>query len=263
MEELGIFCSRVLKGEKMKALLLMPVFRRAKLACNAVACYLAQRLPEDGEAVLYVLDDGGTFRGLGFTPPVTHRVELRRYERRFPTLATKYSAALDEILPLEKPDIVLVYEDDDVYLPWHVKVHMEVLRGRRRAWSKPSRVLTDYSGEVKEEAATGSHGSIAFTADIESRWEALRGKHFDLWFMEGLRGEGGDPLDPMQVYGKPSYLFRWHTGYYHGQWYMNRPGNYWYEVVEQLAPRPEEALLVPRFDEFTVSVLRRYDLGDF
>lgn len=236
----------------MKIAVIMPVYRRVKTACNATACFLLQTLPADCQAKLFVIDDGDTFADLGFGSAPPRVVTLWKHARRFSTLAAKYNAAMDEILRDWGPDVVALFDDDDVYLPWHLGVHAEALQGRARAWSKPSTILTDYHGDIRRESAAGRfHASIAFTADVQSRWDETAGPEFDQKFMAALKEECGEPVDPLNLCPKPSYVFRWHTGHYHAQWWMNRPGNAWYEDVEKHAPQPTRALLIPELDDVT------------
>ena len=239
----------------MKVAVVMPVFRRVKTACNATACFLAQILPADCRATLFVFDDGDTFADLGFASSPDRSVVLWKASRRFPSLGAKYTSALEAVLRDDRPDIVAIFEDDDVYLPWHLGVHVECLRGKSGAWSKPSKILTDYHGDLREENAAGRfHGSIAFTADVAARWPEDGGADFDQRFMAALRDECGPPRDPLEVYPKPSYIFRWHTGDYHAQWWMNGQGSGWYDQVEKYVPDPPRALLVPEMDNFTLEV---------
>ncbi len=241
----------------MKIAVIMPVYRRVKTACNAAACFLLQILPADCQAKLFVIDDGDTFGDLGFGSGPPRTVTLWKRPRRFSTLAAKYNAAMDEIVRDDHPDVVVLFDDDDVYLPWHLGVHAEALRGRNRAWSKPSTILTDYHGDIRPENAAGRfHGSIAFTGDIQSRWDETAGPDFDQKFMASLRAECGEPLDPLTLCPKPSYVFRWHTGHYHGQWGMHRPGNAWYEEVEKHVPQPPRAILIPQLDDVSTRILQ-------
>lgn len=242
----------------MKIAVIMPVYRRVATARNATACFLLQTLPADCEATLFVIDDGDTFDHIGFFPSPPRYVALYRRARRFSTLAGKYNAAIREILNDYHPDIFVLFDDDDVYLPWHLGVHAETLRGRRKAWSKPSEILTDYHGDIRPEKADGRfHGSIAFTADIESRWDETAGPDFDQRFMAALQQECGPPLDTLKTYPKHSYIFRWHTGHYHGQWWMDRPGNGWYEEAEKYVPEAPREGLIPQMDDFTANVMMR------
>lgn len=99
-------------------------------------------------------------------------------------------------------------------------------------WSKQSRVLSDYTGEVKEEDAPGRlHASLASARQAFEQvggWPlALRGD-FDQQLIARFR-ELGPAGDPGQQAG-PSYVFRWgSTGAYHGQALMRGPEDQqWY-----------------------------------
>ncbi len=63
---------------------------------------------------------------------------------------------------MSKGKILVVREDDDIYLPHHISSHVTAMEGQ--LWSKPSTVLSDYTGQIEEEDATGRfHTSMAFT----------------------------------------------------------------------------------------------------
>jgi hypothetical protein len=63
---------------------------------------------------------------------------------------------------LSQGKILMVWKDDDIYLPHHISSHVVAIEGH--VWSKPSKVLSDYTGQIQEEDATGRfHASLAFT----------------------------------------------------------------------------------------------------
>ena len=102
-------------------------------------------------------------------------------------------------------------------------------------WSKPSTVLSDYTGEIQEEDAIGRfHASLAFTRKAFEQvggWPlSLRGD-FDQQLIARLNSVG-IPGDPCQLHA-PAYVFRWgSTGAYHGQASMLGPADEsWYEAV--------------------------------
>lgn len=245
----------------IKLVVLMPVFRRPKHANNAVACFLANVLPADVRADLVVLDDGETFQEMGFAthPAASHRVHLWK-SPRFPTLADKYNRGLKETIKDFAPDIVAIFEDDDIYLPWHLGTHVETLRGKTKSWSKPSRVWTDYRDSaqwVEENAGGRFHASIAFTADVVSRWDPGAGPQFDQTFMRDLETECGAPLDPLALCPVPGYCFRWHSGTWHAQHWMNSGESAWYDRANEAAGPPPRAVLVPEFDAQTRLTIER------
>jgi hypothetical protein len=85
---------------------------------------------------------------------------------------TDHSRSLPEkfnaIAGLAKGDILVVWEDDDIYLPHHISTHVRAMEGR--LWSKPSFVLSSYTGRLEQEDATGRfHASLAFRREIFDR----------------------------------------------------------------------------------------------
>jgi hypothetical protein len=243
-------------------IVLMPVFRRHRLANNAVACFLANILPADVRADLVVIDDGDTYADMGFatSPGHSHHVHLWKTQQRFPTLAQKYGSALDEAISDFSPDIVAIFEDDDIYLPWHLGTHIETLRGKTRAWSKPSRVWSDYRnpGHWELEPSAGRfHASIAFTADVAARWPDDNRADFDQRFMAALEAECGPPLDPLSLCSVPGYCFRWRTGTWHAQHWMSSSKVTWYDRANEAAGPPPRAVLVPEFDDQTRLTIER------
>jgi len=101
-----------------------------------------------------------------------------------------------------------------------------------RLWSKPSKVLSDYTGRIEEEDATGRfHASLAFTRlafEQVGGWPLTLRGDFDQQLIARLKelGSAGDPC----VIASPSYVFRWgSTGAYHGQALMRGPDDeQWY-----------------------------------
>lgn len=233
---------------------LCPTFRRPELVANALACYLAQDYPNDRRELL-ILDDGDQFPsqyGVGW--------ELISLRRRFRSLPEKFNA----LAGLARGDILVVWEDDDIYLPWHITAHVEALqRGCR--FSKPSQVLTHVGNALRHEPADGRfHASIAFTRDaLESvrGWPLTRRGDFDQSLLARLAGEGptGDPC----AVRPPSYMFRWEsTKAYHGQELMRSPDDEgWYERASTLGDKKSTPCLVPEFDRHTASYLAELGIG--
>ena len=228
---------------------LMPVYRRPRLAENAAACFLAQILPADCRAHLLILDDGDTFTDVP-PSPAHHSIHLLKSPTRFPNLGAKYNAGLQTALNDLRPDVVALFDEDDHYLPWHLRAHAECLRGKPRAWSKPSRVWSDYRAPGAwrlEDGAGRFHGSIAFTADVAARWPEIPDPDFDQQFMARLAAECGPPCDPLGVFRVPGYCFRWHSGTWHGEQFA-RFGAQWYERAGEAAKPVPPAPLRPAFD---------------
>jgi glycosyltransferase involved in cell wall biosynthesis len=202
---------------------LCPTYRRPKLLENSIACFLAQDYPADRRELI-VLDDAGELQNQ--TGEGLHVISI---PRRFRSLPEKFNA----LAGLARGEILVVWEDDDVYLPHHISIHVAAMEGH--VWSKPSKVLSDYTGEIREEDATGRfHASLAFTRHAFEQvggWPLTLRGDFDQQLISRLNAIGL-PGDPYQL-AAPAYVFRWgSTGAYHGQALMRGPDDkIWYSRV--------------------------------
>ena len=227
-----------------------PTYKRRRLVENAIACFLAQDYPSDRRRLL-VLDD---FGDLGNVDHDTWSVVSQ--SERLPSLPSKYSA-LAEIACTRWPaaDALVIWEDDDVYLPGHLQAHARALASAR--WSKPSRVLSTYGGTVHEEPAAGRFfASLAVSVEL---FRAVGGfvdtgrGDFDQQFLARLEGYAGPPGDPTAD-APPTYVFRWQeTGEPHGEHFMTGPDDEtWYDRAGAAAPAPQPGgRLVPALDRHT------------
>jgi len=222
---------------------LCPTYRRPRLLANAVACFLAQDYPAERRELL-ILDDAGQFpsqSGPGW--------ELISLSRRFRSLPEKYNA----LAGMAQGDILVVWEDDDIYLPWHLSAHVAALANA--AYSKPSRVWSLYSGKPKLESSAGRfHASIACTRaafETSGGWPVTARGDFDQQVMTRF-AQAGPKADPA-LRRIPSYVFRWgSTGQYHGQAQMAGAADpRWYEKCSGLGESAPQTALVPEFDPET------------
>ena len=154
-------------------------------------------------------------------------VRYEWFSTRFPSMPTKYN----EMLKAAKGDVLVVWDDDDEYTPWHILAHVKTLE--QSHFSKPSRVKSDYPGYIIEEDAAGRfHGSIAFTRELCDKiggWPESDRETFDQEMISAL----GKPVDTLSNDPRISYTFKWHTGHYHMQHAMGKPG--WYDKMPQIA----------------------------
>jgi hypothetical protein len=200
---------------------LCPTYRRPKLLENSIACFMAQDYPAERRELI-VLDDAGELEnqtGDGW--------QIISIPRRFRSLPEKFNA----LAGLAHGEILVVWEDDDIYLPHHISSHVAAMD--RHLWSKPSKVLSDYTGQIQEEDATGRfHASLTFTRHAFEQvggWPLTLRGDFDQQLIARLNSLGiaGDPC----AVASPSYIFRWgSTGAYHGQALMRGPEDeQWYQ----------------------------------
>lgn len=224
---------------------LCPTYRRPRCLANVLACFLAQ---DHADKSLIIVDDGGQFEsqsgegwGLIATSP------------RFDSLPAKFN----HLLSLASgADAVVVWEDDDVYLPWHLSAHAEALQ--RSAWSKPSRVWSNYgtagTAIAIEPAAGRFHGSLAMRRDLIERaggWVQTAELTFDQQLMQRLHDLAGQPADPAAE-RVPSYVYRWGNPYYHGSAF----GDGWYDTCGAAGDGRFVGLLQPEMDSETERIYR-------
>jgi hypothetical protein len=202
---------------------LCPTYRRPLLLENSIACYLAQDYPADRREMI-ILDDAGELQnqtGEGW--------QIISIARRFRSLPEKFNA----LAGLARGEILVVWEDDDIHRPHHISSHVAAMKGH--LWSKPSKGLSDYTGQIEEEDATGRfHTSIAMTGKAFDRcggWPLTMRGDFDQQLLASPVAFG-KPADPCSVDG-PGFVFRWgSTGAYHGQALMRGPEDEeWYGRV--------------------------------
>lgn len=223
-----------------------PTYRRPKLLANSLAYWLAQDY-DPAKRQLVILDDGQTFDTC-YGPSW----QLFSSSARFPSITDKFNTLLEL---MGKTDAVLVWEDDDTYLPSYVSKHAAVFQ--KSLYSKPSRVLSDYPGHLIEERADGRfHSSIGFRIELLKTvggWPDTKRADFDQQFMANLR-QAALEHDPVNGIGDPwptgpiPFVFRWHTGHAHGQSTMDKgpADETWYDRAEQLYPKvPYVGKLVP------------------
>lgn len=230
---------------------LCPTFRRPRLAANAAACFLAQRV--DLKTRLLVWEDGGAF-----LPGQCGSIKVVT-SRRLPNLGAKYNALARLAIDLWDADYLAVWEDDDIYLPNHLKASVLAMVQTGRAWSKPSQVLSLYTGKLQEEPAAGRfHASIVLS---RRAWEAVHWPEngradFDQQLFAELAQRVGPPADPLEVEARPQYVFRWgSTGMPHGQNFMHSPQDAtWYQRAEKAFPEVPPEALRPRFDAETTGI---------
>ena len=239
-----------------KVVALCPSYRRAKLLANTIAMFQLQDYPAEHRQLL-ILEDSGVMEsqsGEGW--------QVISEPDRYPSLSAKYQRLLELA---QDADIVVVMEDDDLYLPWYISSHVAALRNAQ--WSKPGKIWSLYNTQTPfQEAADGRfHGSIAarrnFLASVGG-WAEVTKANFDQVLL-GKLAWAATPADPMSLNASPAYVFRWaSTGVPHSQGFMKGPEDttWWDEYAKSLAAQPADAprVLTPAFDGETQQVFRSF-----
>ena len=235
-----------------------PTYRKATPLATSLACWLLQDYPPANRQ-LVILDDGDVFS-------TQHGDTWQLYSspRRFPSITSKYNTLLDL---MGKTDAVLVWEDDDTYLPDYVSKHAVAFK--RSLFNKPSRVLSDYPGKIVEERSDGRfHSSIGFRTEllpIVKGWPNTKRADFDQQFIANLT-KAALEHDPVNGIGDPwptgpiPFVYRWHTGHAHAQSTMDKgpADETWYDRSEQAYARVNHVgKLVPCLDAATKSIFQQ------
>lgn len=239
----------------MRLLCICPTYGRPTLLANSLALFQQQEYPRD-QCKLLILDDAGQY-----DPQEGTNWSLVSTGTRFASMPTKYQAlfALENILDKElcKWDAVVVWDDDEVYLPNHLKLHAEMLN--YSGWSHPSRVYCCYDPIKIEQVGGNMWASLAVSTRLLQQidwtdWFKMREAAFDFKFMEKL-GKIEGPARHHEL----SFMFRWgSTGAPHLQWYIASPDDT--ETYNKF-PKNETryvSVLEPKLDEESSRLLAKW-----
>lgn len=238
----------------MNVLCLMPTYgRTSELLANALACFEWQDY-DRSRLRLTVFDDEGFLDRQ--TSPMGWNVSTMVERRR--NLGRKYN---EMVAGDNWADAFCVWDDDDIYLPWHVSSVVAALTSS--PWAHPVNVWSTYTGRPELENAAGRfHGSLAVRKSCAS-WVDTLSADFDQQMLAKLAMTNGGPGRPDRD-APPSYVFRWaDTGSHHCQAYMRSATDttwwdaYAAEVAERRRRRNETrpGPLRPAFDQATVRVV--------
>lgn len=183
----------------MKISCLTATYGRPKLVENAIACFLSQDYPAHCRRHL-ILDDAGQIEEQSADGWFVWSTA-----KRFDTLTAKYSKL--EALDGGWADAFAIWDDDDIYLPWHLSAHAAALRATR--WSHPRQVWSLYTKRLQlVDTGGGFWASAAVRRDLH---ESVGGftqsarADFDQKQMSTWRERGGEPGRP----DPPSFVYGW------------------------------------------------------
>ncbi len=219
-----------------KILCLCPTYDRPqRIVEHAIANFRWQHARDD--CYLYIHDDSGLAPNI-----MGDRWCITSSEIREPSLPAKYDSMVERAESLfPEWDAIAVWDDDDLYLPWHLATAQTLLESHD--WVHPSYVWSDHDGVANVESAAGRfHGSLVVRRDLYNSvggWlgaqiagEAQRAD-FDQRMLSSCETHSetgrGDPAK-----SRLSYCFRWgstRTGHAQGlmrspsdsSWYTDRP----------------------------------------
>lgn len=194
-------------------------YGRPRLLAHALESYLRQDYPSD-RVELIVLDDAGQYTSQTHETP--KHWQIVSTAQRFRTLGEKRNATA--ALVSDDAEAYVVWDDDDIYLPWALKAHAVALA--QAPWSLPGRVLVekpkDYRLALKE---TGGlfHSAWAFSRKL---FASVGGYPFmqsgqDQALARRFRQHCPAPeltADPIALGFDPFLVYRWATT---GSWHIS------------------------------------------
>lgn len=232
---------------------LCPTYGRPRLVQNALALFMAQVYVR-GMAKLFVLDDGAQF-----DEQQNELLHLEVSTRRYPGMVAKYDR-LVELANEWGADAYAVWDDDDLYCPWHLSAANWAI-GQGFAWSYPQWVMSEGGGKLETEMTGGNlHGSIVIGREILEQvggWPRTERADFDLQMIAKLFGVD-EPGRPDYQFA-PSYVFRWaNSGASHYQNYATK-GHEDTTIYGRIQKFSEEVIrgqLSPVYDRYTTWFIR-------
>jgi len=112
-------------------------YKRPKPLAESIECFLRQEYPEDKKE-LVIVDDAGQY-----APDICdawENIKLITTKERYLTLGDKRNASAQ--FASSDVEVFAIWDDDDIYLPWHLKQIAEVIM-KGAEWSKPKFVWID------------------------------------------------------------------------------------------------------------------------
>lgn len=193
-------------------------YARPRLLEHAVESYLRQDYPSE-RVELIVLDDAGQYVSQVHGRP--KRWQIVSTAQRFRTLGEKRNASA--ALVSDDVEAYVVWDDDDIYLPWTLKAHAAALA--QAPWSLPSRVLVEKPGRDRLESKQTNglfHSAWAFSRELfasvggypfmqSGQDQALAGRFH-------RQRESGLAADPIELGFEPFLVYRWETT---GSWHLS------------------------------------------
>jgi hypothetical protein len=240
----------------MHLVCLCPTYGRPSMPANAAALFLSQRLRVGDTAELIIFDDAGQIapQTLYDCIHVISQPTWRPLPQKYPAMVAWMASTTDRRI-----DAWVIWDDDDVYLPWHLAATANALD--LHPWSHPSVILSTYGIDPlqeapREESSAGRfHGAAAVRASTliaTGGWCAQDRADYDQVHLHRWRAAGpaGDPY----AFAEHSYVYRW------GDTQRNHcSGNIRQNRYQQppIQEPGQVAKLVPDFDRSTKAILQR------
>lgn len=150
----------------MKVVCLCPSYGRPHTTCMSAWMFLQQQYlnPNPHKVWLYILDDSGTFD----SEYTSDNIILKLHNERFPSISSKYNYMIKQAREWLDPDVFIVWENDDWYLPWHVNSYIDSFMHLDADFVHPNTVYVANKNRISNCPTKGIrfHGALAFSAKI-------------------------------------------------------------------------------------------------
>jgi len=177
-------------------------YKRPLALEHAIESFLKQDYPNKA---MIILDDAGQYRNMEgdgwklVTSPVRYR-----------TIGEKRNASA--ALAPQDTDVYCVWDDDDIYLPWHMSGIAKAMEHGNFAIPTKCYVKDNHRPISLVPTGRRYHAAWGFTREL---FESVRGYPFvqsgqDLDFRDlAFRNGGAVEVDPLSLGFEPSFIMRW------------------------------------------------------
>jgi hypothetical protein len=253
----------------MRIACLCPTYKRPECLPNAAMCYINQFIHRHFlkvETHLFILDDANQYTSELIQRPSDPgfcTITIKSQNDRLPSLPEKYQALVD-LANNWDADAYVIWEDDDVFLPWHLSNIHHALESGVQFYRHP-KVWSTYGqhkrGMIMENAAGRFHSSWAFTRELYEKVGGYMGlidspnsvtptKQLNFDQRMGAALAAVDHLGIGDKAYCPSYVYRWGNSTYHGSAHGDSGyATLWAHLGRE--PAPFQGRLKPNFDSET------------
>lgn len=182
-------------------------YKRPNQLAEAVECFRRQDYPANRRELI-VVDDAGQYSADALSGIAG--VKLITTRHRFRTLGEKRNASAAYASP--DVDAYCVWDDDDIYLPWHISAAAAALADAD--YTIPTEIYEDTPKQLnRKKNQYLFHGAWSF---LRTAFERVHGYPFtqsgqDQGFLQRIKSAKLRRADPIQFNPRPSYVYRWGT----------------------------------------------------
>ncbi len=209
----------------MKIAAICCTYKRPQLLAQAIESFLRQDYPAELRELI-VLDDADQY-----APQGGKCWQIVSVSQRFRTLGEKRNASAALVSP--DVDAYCVWDDDDIYLPWHLSAAAQALADAD--YSIPTALYVDKRTRLeRKENQYLFHGAWAFRRSV---FDQVCGYPFiqsgqDQGLLKRFKSAKLRRGDPIQFDDRPSYVYRWYTAHSH---HLSALGQDGYERLGRIA----------------------------